>query len=73
MCGVTARASWRQLRGISTMTAFFRSDIATSISGLFGCWLAMFGSDPLSIVIAVLLIVNLQFAIAINLRKLRRR
>jgi len=55
------------------MIAILRSDIATTISGLYGCWLAMFGSDPLSIVIAVLLIVNFLFAIVINRRKLRRK
>ena len=50
------------------MTAFLKSDLVTLTCGLFGAWLAVFGSDPLATVIAVLLIVNLLFAIAINRR-----
>jgi hypothetical protein len=45
---------WRQ-----TTTTVFRSDVATTISGIQGALLAIFGSDLLSTVVALVLVLHL--------------
>jgi hypothetical protein len=58
---------------MTTIIRFLHSDLGVTLSGLFAASLAIFGSDPLSTVIALLLAANLLLAFAINVRKLRRK